>query len=112
MENTGHITSDVSIHAGFPNPAVDGSLEGLRLEQLLIKHPASTFFWRIQGEQWEDQGIFDGDIAIVDRALTPRNKDLVVWPDEESFCISKVKTAPKDKEVWGVITTIIHQFIP
>lgn len=100
----------VSIHAGFPNPASDDLLQGLSLQQLLVPRPLSTFFWRVRGNEWEEQGIFDGDIAIVDRALEPHRQDLVVWPTNDNFCISKPATVPEDKEVWGVVTAIIHQF--
>lgn len=100
----------VSVHTGFPNPATDTRLEGLSLSQLLIAHPVSTFFIRIQGHQWENQGIFDGDIAIVDRALNPRGTDLTIWWQDDNFAVSKYQAILKEREVWGVITAIIHQY--
>jgi len=103
-------TANVSVHAGFPNPASDDSLEGLSLQQLLIKHPISTFFLRVRGDSWEDQGIFDGDIAIVDRALTPRKSDRIIWWQDDSFVISTHAKKPDDNTVWGVVTSIVHQF--
>ncbi len=101
--------SGVSEHAGFPNPATDNLLEDLSLQQLLIKHPVSTFFLRVRGSEWEGQGIFDGDIAIVDRALTARKSDLVIWWQGDNFVISKQAKKPDDCPAWGVVTSIIHQ---
>ena len=102
----------VSIHAGFPNPATDSSLHTLDFNQLLIQHSASTYMFRINGSEWEDAGVFDKDIAIVDRALDPRKTDVVIWWDETNgeFVISKYSKVPKEGSCWGVVTTTIHQF--
>ena len=75
----------VSVHAGFPNPAADRRLSGLDLNQLLIRHPTSTFLFRIRGEQGITQGIFDGDLAVVDRLAAARAHDLVLWHDGQRF---------------------------
>ena len=68
----------VSVHTGFPNPAADKSLAGLDLNRLLIHNTASTFLFRLRGSEWGELGIFDGDIAIVDRAWDARQEDLVI----------------------------------
>jgi len=101
----------VSIHTGFPNPAIDSNLRNLDLNQLLVQHGASTYFFRIEGPEWETIGIYDGDIAIIDRALDPRKTDTVIWWDEnrESFAISTYKQASEQATIWGVVTATIHQ---
>lgn len=102
----------VSVQRGFPNPALDTSLPTLDFNQLLIKHRASTYMFRVQGGNWEDAGVFDGDIAVVDRALDPLPTDIVIWWDEPNgeFSISKKSAMPKTAALWGVITATIHQF--
>lgn len=99
------------MHAGFPNPATDTSLSSLDLNQLLITHAAATFFFSVQGNHWHDQGVFDGDIAIVDRALDPRSNDTVLWWDEHNneFALSLLRTMPKHAQLWGVVTSTIHR---
>lgn len=101
----------VSIHTGFPNPATDTSLRSLDLNRLLISHSVSTYFFRIRGHHWHNIGIFDGDIAIVDRALDPHKSDVVIWWQEgpEAFYLSCYKDLPEEAHVWGVITSTIHQ---
>lgn len=105
-------TDGVSVHTGFPNPATDTSLRSLDLNQLLINHSASTYLFRVRGNEWEGSGVFDGDIAIIDRALHPRANDVIVWwnPAVEQFSISLYKKTPADAILWGVITATIHQF--
>lgn len=100
----------ISVHAGFPNPAADSQSEELDLNRLLIKHPTSTFFMRIQGDEWQEQGIFSGDIAIVDRALAPRQTDRVIWWEAENFILSKFAKVPLNTPVWGVVVAVVHQY--
>ncbi len=102
----------VSVHTGFPNPATDQSLHTLDLNQLLLKHTASTYLFRIEGNDWQDAGVYAGDIAIIDRALDPRKKDVVLWWNEArgEFAISNYASMPEEATVWGVVTASIHQF--
>ncbi len=65
---------------------------------------------RIHGDEWQEQGIFDGDIAIVDRALEPKKHDLVVWVKDETLAISQKAVVPDDAALWGVVTAVIHQY--
>lgn len=113
LENdTIHQTEGVSIHTGFPNPAIDGRLRSLDLNHLLINHSASTYFFRVRGAEWEGIGIFDGDIAIIDRAIDAFKNDIVLWwgNDSEEFKLSTLSKVPIGSTVWGVITSTIHQF--
>jgi Peptidase S24-like len=100
----------VSVHTGFPNPALDASLDALDLNRLLIKHPAGTYFMRISGNDWADQGVLNGDVAIVDRILNPRANDLIIWWCGESFVVGPRHKLPLDVPHWGVVTAIIHQY--
>jgi DNA polymerase V len=102
----------VSVHAGFPNPATDKSLHGLDLNKLLVRHAASTYLFRVRGNAWENAGVFDGDVAIVDRALDPRRSDVVMWWDGASgeFAVSTHSNMPPDAVCWGVITASIHEY--
>lgn len=101
----------VSVHTGFPNPATDKNLHTLDLNELLVKRSASTYFFRIEGNEWQDSGIFNGDIAVIDRSLDPRKNDIVVWWDDVrgEFAITTFASLPINASVWGVITSTIHQ---
>jgi len=102
----------VSIHAGFPNPAAerDNNKMTLSLNQLLVQHPSSTFFFRLHGRGWEEQGVFDGDIAVIDRAARPHPEDLIIIWQDQGFTVSRFKDAPINITNFGVITSIIHQY--
>ena len=119
-----------SVHAGFPSPADDLGAKRIDLAARLIKHPQATFLMRARGESMKDVGIFDGDVLLVDRAVTPRSGHVVVAVvDGEFVCKTlsiragrvKLRAAnpgypdivPVDSqtvEVWGVVTAAIKQF--
>ena len=108
--DTTNTEDGVSIHTGFPNPAADKRLRGLDLNQLLIKQPNSTFMFRIRGQEGITQGIFDGDLAVVDRAANPKPSDFVLWHDGQNFKLSRPARQTEGSITWGVITAVIHQY--
>ena len=100
----------VSIHAGFPNPGTDASLQALNLNTLLIAHGASTYFMQITGNSWREMGIFNDDVVIIDRALAAGANDLMVWWHEDTFALSPKHKIPEDAVTFGLVTATIHQF--
>lgn len=100
----------ISVHTGFPNPAVDQRLQPLDFNKLLIENSVSTYMFRVQGNDWQDEGVFDGDIAVVDRALNAGKNDVVVWWRGDEFAISRLGRMPEGAAMWGVVTATIHQF--
>lgn len=105
----------VSVHSGFPNPALEQRKDqrpALDLNKLLIQRPSSTYMFRISGHTWADQGIYDGDIAVIDRAPMARTTDLLIaWREDELVLLKQHQLMPDDKP-WGVIMSIIHQYRP
>ena len=118
----------VPVSAGFPSPA-DDYVEGkLDLNSHLIKNPASTFFVRVAGDSMIDAGIHPDDILIVDRALEPVDKKVVIAIIEGDMIVKRMRIkageiylvpendryAPvqikkeMEFEVWGVVTNVIH----
>lgn len=64
--------------AGFPAPGDDLVEAPLDLNDLLIDNPTATFFVRVRGDSMEGARIFDGDILVVDRSITPSDGLIVV----------------------------------
>lgn len=81
------LTVEGKIKAGFPSPADDFQVKRHDLNELLVSHPAATFMWRVSGISMIEAGIFDGDILVVDRALTPGHKDIVVAQVDGEFTV-------------------------
>ena len=71
--------------AGFPSPVEDHSVKRVDLMEQLIKHPQATFLLRVLGESMKDAGIFDNDVVLVDRAITPHSGHVVMpWSTANS----------------------------
>lgn len=104
----------VAVHTGFPNPALDQRGRGrplaLDINQLLVRHPSSTYLFRIKGHTWADQGVFDGDIAVIDKSATPRPHDMVIVWQESGFSVCRWHQLSGQDEHLGVVTAIIHQY--
>jgi DNA polymerase V len=73
---------------GFPSPADDFLDDTLDLNNLLIRNPAATFFYRAHGNSMLRAGILSGDILVVDRSVTVQNGDVVLacWGGEAPVC--------------------------
>jgi len=111
-----------SLPTGFAGSYDDYIDQPLNLQDLLVTHPAATFYFRITGADLVPQGIFDGDIAVVDRSLAPHHLELVLmivdgefvaqeWYQPERVIQTHDESAStnNEREVIGVITSIIRQ---
>lgn len=125
---TPHLTHYAEgLRAGFPSPAEDFPVEKLSLDKLLIKKPSATFSIRVIGDSMIDAGIYEGDLAIVEKGHIPINGDIVVaavdgdftmkiYRKEKGFIYLEAanKAFPKIKahneiEIFGIVTGIIRQ---
>jgi DNA polymerase V len=76
--------------AGFPSPA-DDFLEGaLELPRWLVPNPPATFLWQIRGESMRGAGIFDRDLACVDRSLKAGHDSIVVAAVDGQMSIKRL----------------------
>lgn len=78
------------VKAGFPSPAED-IREKLDLVKLLVRHKASTFFFRIDGVSMVDAAMDDGDIIIVDRAIEPYNNCKAVCYIDGEYTVKRIE---------------------
>jgi DNA polymerase V len=115
------------IPAGFPSPAEDYLEQSLDIARYLVKRPKTTFFMRVEGDSMIGAGINDGDLLVIDRAETARDKSIVVARTGEEFCVKQLRVIQgrywlypanskyqpieigdgDDAEVWGVVTHAI-----
>jgi DNA polymerase V len=87
-----------SVPAGFPSPAEDYVDRPLDFNELLITHPAATFAVRVAGDSMVGAGIFAGDIAVVNRALTAVEGSVVLAVLDGAFTLKRYRK--RNSEVW------------
>ena len=77
------------VQCGFPSPAADYVEQRIDLNQLLIQHPSATYFVKASGDSMIDGGISDGDLLIVDSAITASHGDygekIATTPDGTAY---------------------------
>ena len=118
-----------SVEAGFPSPADDHLERSIDLNEELIRNPAATFLVRVKGESMRDAGIHTGDTLIVDKSVTPADRQIVVAMIDGEFTVKRFRKlnrrifleaandsfAPievgenQELTIWGAVTYIIHQ---
>lgn len=99
------------VRAGLPGPVRDpGQDRPLMpdLNRLLVRHPGDTCLLRISGHTWADQGVYDGDIAVIDRAAEPRTTDLVVGGQARAFSLYRFTHHAERERPWGIVVAVIH----
>lgn len=114
----GTVEDGLVYHAGFPNAGEDQHGQALNIDKLVVKHRASTYYWRLESAvkelYWQA-----GAIVVVDRALPPRDGRLVVAIVEEKFVLCRIRrnafylldgsVTPSDSRLWGIVTYVIQE---
>lgn len=80
-----------SVAAGFPSPAEDMGGQRVDLTRELVEHPQATFLLRARGISMTGAGILDGDILVVDRALSARSGSIVVAVVDGEFTVKTLQ---------------------
>lgn len=118
-----------AIKAGFPSPAEDYIEKKLDINELVVQHPAATFFVKVEGDSMIEAGIFSGDILVVDRSIEAKSGKIVVAIVNGEFTVKRLKIDSKgvyllpenpkyppihvgegtECSIWGVVSYIIHK---
>lgn len=117
--------------AGFPAPGDDQVERVLDINDLLVQHPASTFFVRVQGDSMEGAGIFSDDVLVIDRAIEARDGHIVVAAINGEMVVKRlyidkgvlelhseneayrpiVVSEEEDCTIWGVVVGSVRQLL-
>lgn len=116
------------VQAGFPSFADDSIEDNIDLNKYLIKHPAATFFVRVNGDSMLGAGIHDNDLLIVDRSITPINGKIVIAVVADELTVKRLIikdnkaylhaendaflpitiNSETGTHIWGVVTNVVH----
>lgn len=120
----------VSVSAGFPSPAGDDLEDEINPIDWIVRHPNSTFWWRVEGDCLADAGIFDGDIIAVDRAgkkrlgrivlavldgevtakiLARENGEYWLKPANRRGQYKPIR-CNADTEIWGIVAGVVRRY--
>jgi DNA polymerase V len=97
-----------------------------------MKHPKTTYYFKVMGYSMVDAGINHKDLLVVDTALHPKHRDIIIAVLNGEFMVKRfclegfqVKLLPANPDypevtvtkemnffVHGVVTTVIRTFNP
>lgn len=119
------------IPAGFPSPAADHIEQQISLDEVLNIRAPHVYLASISGDSMQGAGIFDGDLAVVDRSIEPAHGHIVVAllnnePVCKRLCMREsqmilLSENPKyppryvlegdELAIWGVITSTVRSHV-
>ncbi|WP_028451331.1 LexA family protein [Chitinilyticum aquatile] len=120
--------ADFNVPAGLPAAANDAMSESLSVDDYLIPRPSSSILVRIKGDSMMDAGIFDGDIAVIEKRHAANLGDYVLAIVDNEYTL---KELGRDKqgylliphnpdfspirpthslEIFGVLTGLIRKY--
>lgn len=94
---------------GFPSPAQGYEEKTLNLNALLVQHPSSTFFMRVDSSHYTRMGIYDGDLLIIDRAKAINPNSLIVYESHGEFVLGRAFNIREECVITGSIIYVIHK---
>lgn len=114
---------------GFAAAADDYMERGIDLNEQLILNKPATFFFRMNGDAMIEDGIFSGDILVVDRSIKPSSGKVIIAILDGELLVRRLQKNASNIEliaankkmssiqlydfnhrsnVWGVVTCVIH----
>ncbi len=116
------------VPAGLPLPVARRITDRMSLDAHLIEHREATFLARVSGDSMTGFGIHDGDLLVVDRALNPADRSIVIAVVDGEVTVKQLCHLPEgillrasgedhgdifvstdqDFAVWGVVRWSIH----
>ena len=79
------------VAAGFPSEAYNYVEEGIDFNKLLIKSKESTFCLIAGGDSQNGDGIFKGDLLVIDKLAVPYENSILVFSINGEFTLKRLK---------------------
>ena len=119
------------VPAGFPSPAADHIEQHISLDEVLNIRAPHVYLVMISGDSMQGIGIFEGDLAIVDRSIEPahghvvvallnndpmckrlcrRGKDVILLSENPKYPARYILEGD-ELSIWGVITSTVRSHV-
>jgi DNA polymerase V len=118
------------VSAGFPSEAYNYMEEGIDFNRMLVKHKETTFCLWAGGDSMRGDGIFKGDLLVVDKLAEPYENSIIVFNIRGEFtlkrlkygigCVELVSSNPEQPPIivwegeelrrWGILKFAIKKF--
>lgn len=86
--------AESTVQAGMPMAVTETQGDYFVIDDMLIDTPSKTTLITVKGESMIDAGIYDGDVAVVEKRMTANIGDIVVAIVDDEFTL---KTLDKER---------------
>ncbi|WP_373975357.1 LexA family transcriptional regulator [Chitinibacter sp. SCUT-21] len=92
--------ADFNLPAGLPAAANDAMSESISLDEFLMPRPSTSIIIKVRGDSMMDAGVFDGDLAVVEKRHAANVGDFVVAIIDGEYTL---KELGRDKQGYYLI---------
>ncbi|WP_410498248.1 LexA family protein [Chitinibacter sp. S2-10] len=92
--------ADFNVPAGLPAAANDAMSESISLDEYLMPRPSTSIMIKVRGDSMMDAGIYDGDLAVIEKRHAANVGDLVVAVVDGEYTL---KELGRDKQGYYLI---------
>lgn len=92
----------------------DGEERPLDIHDLMVKHPSSTFFMKMESDGPGETDIKAGDTLVIDRSLTPKQGSVVIVAEDGELKVmqySRKNDLAEEVSLWGVVTGLLRNLL-
>jgi len=118
------------ISAGFPSEAYNYLEDGIDFNKLLVKNKETTFCLWAGGDSMRGDGIFKGDLLVIDKLTEPYENSILVLSVNGEFTLKRLRygigfielmsSNPEQESIivregeelrrWGVLKFVVKRF--
>lgn len=78
-----------TVEAGFPSPAEEELADSITIDRYLISNKEATFLLKVSGESMIGDGIFPGDLVLIEKGRQVFEGDIVIAEVDSEWTIKR-----------------------
>ena len=79
------------VSAGFPSEAYNYVEESIDFNKMMVRHKETTFCLTAGGDSMKGDGIFKGDLLVIDKLAEPYENSILVFSIDGDFTLKRLK---------------------
>ena len=79
------------VSAGFPSEAYNYVEESIDFNKMMVRHKETTFCLTAGGDSMKGDGIFKGDLLVIDKLAEPYENSILVVSIDGDFTLKRLK---------------------
>ncbi len=99
------------LKSSFPAPAEEELSDVLDWDEFLTPNKESSYILKVKSNSMETEGIFEGDMIVVERRAKYKAGQIVIAIEDDGFVLKRMpKDSAKPLKVEAVVTAVIRKY--